>query len=144
MGLFSSLIGILIGAYIAITAIGDGYEWFPLYAGFAAFLTSCLLWRIFIERKKSYRIVVGIFVGALSGFLSHYVCWYLQIAIANFRYLVFGTGLSSLGEPPMNLLLGISGALGLSYWSWIFFGWLTVAAGGIIGGGFCWYLSKEI
>jgi len=139
VGLSNCLIGILVGFFVSFNAIGHGWEWFPFYAGLAAFLTTSLLWRLCIERRNRFRIFYGILVGALSGFLSHYVCWYLQILILNIKYFIFGTGLSSLGNPPVNPYMGLSGALGLSFFSWLYLGWLTVLMGSIICGTYCWY-----
>jgi hypothetical protein len=143
IGCFYSLVGISIGVYIAITSNGDGFRSFPIYAGLAAFITASILWRVILERYLSYKIRNGIIVGALSGILSHYVCWYLQIIIANIGYFLFGTGLSSLGEPPMDLLDGLSGAFFLSFLSLMYFGLLTVTTGGAVGGIYCWYIGKQ-
>ncbi len=143
MGLFCCPIGVSLGIYISLTAIGSGYELFPLYAGLAAFLTAFGFWKIFIETHQSYRISLGILVGAMSGIISHYVCWYLMIISANIQDYFFDSFHSSLGEQPMNLIEGLSGALGLTYFSLLFFGWLTISTGGIIGGLFCWYLKRN-
>lgn len=143
MGLLFTPVGIGVGTYVALTAIGEGYQWFPLYAGIAAFVTATILWRLLIERKQKYTTLSGIAVGALIGSVSHYVCWYLQILVANLWYAFFGTGASSLGDPPMDLLTAIPAAFTFSAWSWFFFGWLTIPAGGIIGGVFCRYLRKN-
>ena len=144
MGLFCCPIGILIGIYISISAIGSGYDWFPFYAGLASFLTPLGFWIILIETHRTYRISLGIAVGILSGIISHYVCWYLWIISANVQHLFFDSFHSSLGDPPMNLIEGFTGSLGLTYFSLLFFGWLTIPAGGIIGGIYCWHLKRKV
>lgn len=143
MGIIYSLFGILVGLWVAITSIGDGYEWFPLYAGLAAFITAGSLWRIIIERRQCHTIQNGVMIGALSGILSHYVCWYLQVIVVNIKYYWFGTGLSSLGEPPANIFMGITGAFWLSLYSLLFFGLPTVIVGSAVGGFFCWRIQKR-
>ncbi len=143
MGLFCCPIGISIGIYISISAIGSGYELFPLYAGFASFLTPFGFWYILIETHRTYRISLGIAAGILSGIISHYVCWYMLIASANIQHYFFNSFQSSLGDPPMNFIEGFSGSLGLTYFSLLFFGWITIPTGGTIGGIFCWHLKRN-
>ena len=118
-----SLVGISIGAHVALTSIGDGYEFFPVYAGVSAFITTSFIWWVFLERRKiSLTIIKGAVAGIFSGIISHYICWYIILAVANFRYLIFGTALSSLGEPPQNLLIALWASLVYSVWSLVFYG----------------------
>ncbi len=50
MGIPCSLVGISVSVDVAKDAIGGGWQWFPLYAGVAAFITSSLLWWLLIEK----------------------------------------------------------------------------------------------
>lgn len=143
MGAFYSPVGIVIGVFVWRTAVGEGYQWFPVYAGVAAFLASCFFWWLFVERKKRSQIRFGVIAGTMSGLLSHYVCWYLQIIGSNIQYWLFDSFKSTLGEPPIDLLNGLWGALSLSLWSWLFLGWITIPLGALIGGLFIWYLNRK-
>lgn len=112
---------------------GEAWRYFPLYAGMASFLTATLCWWFFIERKGTLSAARGLWVGALTAVVAHYVCWYLQIVGANVNYwLLDGSG-SSLGEAPVDLLNGIWGAAGLSLFSYLAVGLITIPAGALIG-----------
>ena len=52
---------------MAREAIGEGWQRFPMYAGVAAFITSSLLWWLFIEKPDRPDIRAGAAVGAASG-----------------------------------------------------------------------------
>ncbi len=143
MGLFYSPVGISMGAYVAATANGDGYGLFPLYAGLAAFSTFTVLWWLIVRRKNNLKVLNGAIAGVLSGIVSHYVCWYLLLVEANIKYILLGKGLSSLGEPPQNLIQSFWGALVLSAVSLFLCGWFTVSTGGMIGAAFCWRSKRK-
>lgn len=132
-GLAAGLIGAGLGLYIRSIATGQGYEWFPLYAGLAAFAVTFLAWWLVMVRWGKRGPWAGALAGAASGGLAHYVCWYLQILSANACYLATGGCLSSLGEPPVDPLTGLAGALVLSLASLVFFGWVTVPVGALFG-----------
>ncbi|MFD0975355.1 hypothetical protein, partial [Salinimicrobium gaetbulicola] len=70
-GIFNALVGLLIGAYTAITAIGDGYFVVGIAAPLAFFLTGRLLWKFIV--KKKYDVVKIIITGLLTGVISHYL-----------------------------------------------------------------------
>ncbi len=138
VGILYCPVGLGLGAFAAYQAIGDGYRFFSLYAGVAALITCSVLWWLIIERPCRRSVAAGIVAGALAGLLSHPVCWYLQILAANIgdRVLRAGAYSSSLAEAPVDPLNGLWAAFVLSLWSWLFFGWVTIASGGIIGGVF--------
>ncbi|MFZ0945269.1 MAG: hypothetical protein WB930_08460 [Syntrophobacteraceae bacterium] len=145
IGILYCPVGLGLGAFAAYQAIGEGYRFFPLYAGVAALITCSVLWWLIIERPCRRGVAAGIVAGALAGLLSHPVCWYLKILAANIGYWVLRTGAysSSLGEPPVDPLNGLWGAFVLSLWSWLFFGWVTIPSGGIIGGLFARLLKRR-
>jgi hypothetical protein len=60
--------------------------------------------------------------------VAHPVAWYIAIVI-NFA----SEARSSLGEEPLDPVAGLWGALVFSFVSWLFLGWLTVLAGGLVG-----------
>ena len=133
MGLFCCPVGILCGLYVSSSATGEGYHLFPVYAGIAAFITASFFWWLIVVRRNTYNMGAGAAVGALSGVVAHYMCWYVQIISANICYWILGGCRSSLGEPPIDLLNGLWGALALSFWSLLFFGWVTSPIGALIG-----------
>lgn len=134
IGLLAGLIGAGYGFYVQRLATGEGYEWFPVYAGLAAFVTTTFFWWLVVTRSDKRSVWRGIIAGALSGSVAHYICWYLQIIGTNLCYWFSGGCVSSLGEPPVDLLNGLWAALVLSLASLLFFGWLTVPTGALVGG----------
>ena len=134
VGGLSGLIGLLIGLYVSFVATGEGYEYFPIIAFLAAFGTSSALFWWIAARSRTRRVARGAFTGALAGALSHYVCWYLLILVNNLCYWLTGGCLDSLGQPPVDLLNALWGAAVLSIPSLVFFGWLTIPLGALIGG----------
>ncbi|MEA3642515.1 MAG: hypothetical protein VBE63_21610 [Lamprobacter sp.] len=68
--------------------------------------------------------------------IAHSVCWWLFI-LAAWIEGTWLTGGASPGEPSMNPLQGIIGALIFSLFSLALFGWVTIPAGALIG---CWML----
>lgn len=142
IGLMAALLGLAAGLGVWWLAIGGGYEWFPMYAAVAAFLTTTFLWWLIVSRRHKSNAWRGAVAGGLSGGISHYVCWYLQIVGANLCYWTTGGCVSSLGEPPIDLLNGLWGALVLSAVSLFFLGWLTVPVGVIGGAVWGWKNSR--
>jgi hypothetical protein len=149
IGILFCPVGFGSGAFVAYRAIGEGYRFLPLYAGVSALITCSVLWWLIIERPCRRSVAAGIVVGALGGLLSHPVCWYVQILAANIGYWVLRLGAysSSLDEPPVDPLNGLWSAFVLSLWSLLFFGWVTIPSGGIIGGVFArlvkrWYKTS--
>lgn len=134
MGSLCGLAGIAIGGYVSLTAIGEGYELLPLFAGLAAFLTGAISWWLLLERPAKYTLLRGGLAGTLAGLISHYLCWYLLILFRNICYWGWGGCTSSLGEPPVDPLNGLWGAAVLTLGSLLFFGWLTVPLGAVFGG----------
>ena len=134
LGFFCSPVGVAIGAYIAIIAApGRGYDLLPFFAGISAFITPQLFWWLIVERKKRYQKKYGIIAGGLSGFFSHYLCWYFLIVYYYISYQVTGQGVTA-GGPPIDPLNALWGVWALSFWSLLFFGWITIPIGAIIGG----------
>ena len=139
-------VGLVAGGYITYNALGFGYDAFPLHAGAAAFVTSALLWWLIVEKLQRHGVIAGVLVGILSGSLAHYVCWYFQLIEFNIGYWIFhntAAYASSLGEPPIDLLSGIWTSGVYTFWSWLFYGNVTVPAGGVIDGLYAWHLRRD-
>ena len=115
----------VIGIYLALTAIGDGYSAFVIGAPIAAFLTGCLFWKMMVKEKSS-RIRV-VFTGILTVIFSHYLTFVLINIGANICYWTTGNCTDSFGEPPANFILMLGGAFIFSFFSLLFFGWLAVS-----------------
>jgi hypothetical protein len=133
MGTLCGVAGLLIGLWVSLTATGEGYELFAVYAFMAAFIVASSLWWLILARRRTYSLGRGAVAGALAGLLSHYVCWYLLILGSNVCYWVWGGCRSSLGEPPIDPLNALWAAAVFSAGSLLFFGWLTVPIGALIG-----------
>jgi hypothetical protein len=133
-----ALVGLAVGVFVAGSANGQGWGLFPVYASAAAFITACVVWRWRVVRRHAQRCLTGLLAGALVGVLSHVLCWWLFILGAFIDFHWFG-GDASLREPPMNPLQALFAAVVYSVFSLYLFGWLTIAAGALLG---CWMLRK--
>jgi len=139
MGCGCSIVGLLCGLFVSRDAIGDGWSRFWIDSTVAAFLTGYAVWWILIEKRPQLFVKVegklrsGAFVGAIAGFVGHYICWYTMFLSKNICYWFTGGCLSSMREPPLNPIYAIVGALPLTLWSLLFFGLITVPAGAIVG-----------
>ena len=144
-GLLCSPVGLGVAGYVTYNA-GTIYDAFPLHAGAAALITSTLLWRLIVEKLRRHGVLAGALVGAVSGLLSHYLCWYFELVEINIRHWIFDDAVrhvSSFVVKPIGLLKGLWASWIFAYWSWLFWGWLTAPAGGIIGGLYAWYLGRK-
>lgn len=130
-----ALCGITFGAaafvcsLLIFVAVAQG-DWVSLIfaAPVAAFLVSVPLWLLVILSGKT-TILRGAVVGALTGFLSHPLAWY----IASVLMWLSGT-VSSMGERTLNPIEAVFGSVIFSIFSLLFFGWLTVPVGAVVGG----------
>ena len=123
--LVAAVTGVLVGLGILAAGTAEGYGLFPVIAALAGFLTSFLCWKLIIDRRKHYTTSSAILTGALSGVISHPVCWYFFIIQANIENLS-GYYKSSMGDDPVGLLEGLQTALAFSFFSLLITGWLTV------------------
>lgn len=132
MGILCAVVGAVVGAWVALTATGDGYEVFAAGAPVAAFLTGTFCWWLLIARSGNFAPVRAATAGALAAVLGHLLCWYLLILGSFLWYLATGSG-DSLGGPPLNPLQGFPAAFVYGAFSLLFYGWVTVPAGALIG-----------
>jgi len=138
MGAACAGVGALAGVLVVSIASGEGYDWFLVAAPLAGFLTGGISWLLLVAQRKKQSVLAGVFAGALAGAVSHYVCWYLMLAGAAACYALTGGCTGSLGDPPANFLQALAGAAVYSAFSLVFFGWLTVPAGGLLGALLAW------
>jgi hypothetical protein len=117
-------------AYLIVSTRGRVGDWWPLVAasGLAAFAVSLLLWRLLCATSQPVSGRRGALAGALTGLFAHPVAWYLTLV---WNYLFGQT--SSLGDKAADPLDSLTGSLVMTFWSLLFAGWLTVAAGTVVG-----------
>lgn len=130
-GLLNAIIGFLIGAYVAFTAIGDGYYIFAIAAPLAFFLTGGLFWKLIV--KKTFHIVKILITGLLTGIISHYITFMVLSIGINICYWTTGDCTGPLGEAPPTIIDMITGAFTFSFFSLLFFGWITIPSSVFIG-----------
>lgn len=134
--------GGLLGYWITRDSAGEVWDRFGWYAAAAAGLTIAPLWWLIVERRRRFGVVRGALVGAVGGFLVHYPCWYLAALGQYVAFRFFGGSPSSTGEPPMDPVEALGGALVFSLWSWLLVGWLTVIVGAVIVGTYAGYFRR--
>ncbi|MCB0156389.1 MAG: hypothetical protein KDF65_16450 [Anaerolineae bacterium] len=138
ISLLAGLCGLIGGSWVWWLASGAGYELFPAAAALAAWGTTAFFWWLIVVRRNNYTLKAGLLAGGLSGLVSHWLCWYLLIVGANGCYWLTGGCASSLGEPPIDPLNGVWGALAFSLLSLLFVGWVTVPLGMLVGAAWVW------
>ena len=142
-GALCAPVGIVVGAYIGLTATGDGYQLFFLPAGLGAFVTALGFWWLMVERGARHTLMRGALAGASAGVVAHYVCWYLLL-LGNFaRAAMAGETLGGNAGAidPLNALWG---AAAFTFWSLIIFGWLTLPAGALLGAGYAKWRRRRL
>ena len=130
-GLINALLGLAIGIFIAITSIGDDYFVFGIAAPIASFVTGGLAWKFLVKDKFDSRKIF--ITGLLTGTISHYITFVLLSVGMNICYWTTGNCTDSLGGPPASILIMLTGGFAFSFFSLLFFGWLTVPYSIIIG-----------
>ena len=126
-----SFFALVVSSYIAFDAIGN-YDSLPFYATFATFLIAYLLWYTFMSKNHSRKR--GVFIGILTVILSHYFSWYFMLIVANIEYYIFNIPIGSLNDIPIDLISGLGYMWIYTFYSLLFFGWITIPIGAIIGG----------
>ncbi len=123
-GLINSLLGLVIGIFVTITSLGGGYYSFIIVIPISMFLTGSLSWKFIIKdsNDKSKVFITGLFTGTLS----HYLTFVLVSIGMNICYWTTGNCTSSLNEPPESILNMLGAGFVYSFFSLIFFGWLTI------------------
>lgn len=111
-GLSNAALGLAIGISVAVTAIGEGYSVMAIAAPAAAFLTGGICWSLLMRGDSGTgRSVI---TGLLTGTVAHYIA---------FLFLLM-PGL--WGEEALTIGDLLTGSLGLTFFSVMFFGWITV------------------
>ena len=136
MGALCALVGLGVGLSVWSSRPEPGFvaASFIVSAPLAAFVTAWSLWRVLGRLQKSRSLWWGGWTGGMAGILAHWVCWYLEFISMNVCYWLTGGCVSSLGDPPADLLYALVGAAVLSFPSLILFGGLTIPLGAVLGG----------
>ena len=137
--LLNSMIGFLIGIYIAFTASGNGYWIFIIGAPVSAFVCGFYFWRLIAKTQTDITSGKIIISGLLTGSVSHYLCWVLLNVGMNICYWITGNCTGSLGSPPANILQGLMYGFVYTGMSLVLFGWITIPMSVGIG-----FLMKKI
>lgn len=132
-GLYNAIVGLLFGAYLTFTAPGGEFQVFIYSVPLAVFLTAGLFWRFIVGDQATPTTGRVIVTGVLTGTVSHYVTFVIVGVFMNICHWVTGGCTGSLGDPPAGILSMLTGALGFSFFSLLWFGWLSVGASVLIG-----------
>lgn len=133
-GILNSIIGLLLGIYIAYSAIGDGYWILAIGAPISAFICGFYFWKLIFKKSTENNSGKLILIGLLTGTVSHYLCWILLNIGMNICYWTTGNCTSSLGEPPAQIWEMLIFGIATTGWSLLFYGWITIPSS--IGIGF--------
>lgn len=136
-GVFCAPAGFLVGIYIAITAIGSGYEVFMVGAPIAAFLCGALFWRILMVEATYSRAV---FTGVFAGIVSHWVCWYLLFSVS-YLHDLFTAGINPDRIDPVT---AVAASVAYSLFSLLVFGWFTVGFAVILALVMTWNIKRKL
>lgn len=131
-GFCTCTIGLIVGVFIRVSAIGD-YSEFPYHATSASFLAPTLSWLLIVEKGKNYSKKRGITAGVIGIIIAHYLCWYSLLVVSNIQYHMFGMKIGSLGGPPIDPLSGLIAVLLYTVISYLVVGWITIPAGAFVG-----------
>lgn len=133
MGLLCAAVGALTGLWISITAIGDGYGVFIVAAPLAAFLSGCFFWWLLVLRRgRLHRVVPALAAGSLAAVFGHFLCWYLLLS-GSFVWSRISGQAHPPGWAPVNPLQAVPAAGLYAAISLVFYGWVTIPAGALIG-----------
>jgi len=124
--LLNSASGLLTGFLVWFSATGEGYYFFPVAAPVAAFITGWIFWEIFQGNQKKLKISKALLAGLFAGSVSHYLCWLIIVIGMNIRHVFHGNAAESL-------FTIVTGCFALTFFSLMFYGWLTVPMAVIIG-----------
>ena len=124
-GLINTLIGFVIGIFLAVIAIGSGYSIFIFAAPLAIFITGYYAWKLIVrpDSKTYIFVLTGLLTGSVSHIVTFLIIGFLQLLC----YLILGGCTNSLEDPPGNVFSLIPGSFFLSFFSLMLFGWITIS-----------------
>ena len=125
--------GLVIGTYLAWSAIDEGYALFAVAAPLAAFLAAVLFWGLLIGERDPIPTGRLVITGLLTGTFSHYLTFILLSMVMNLCYWITGGCTGSLGDPPASVMSMLIGAWAFVLFSLLIFGWITAPLSVLIG-----------
>ncbi len=132
-GILNSIIGLILGIYISYTSIGDGYWVLSIGAPISAYICGFYFWKLFFKKSTENRTAKLVLIGISTGTVSHYLCWVLMSIGMNICYWTTGNCTGSLGEPPAQFWQMLIFGIGMTGWSLLFYGWITIPSSIVIG-----------
>lgn len=132
MSIVCGIFGFVAGIFVSNNATGAGYELFPLFSIFASLFCAFILWHLLITKKESRSIGLGIFVGVMIVFLSHYFTWYFMSLYYFLCNEITGKCVGSLGDKTMNPFESIYLLIPFTFISLII-AWPTIPLGAFLG-----------
>jgi hypothetical protein len=139
-GILNAIVGFIVGVDVYFDAIGDGYSIFILAAPLAIFVTATFIWHIAMKDEEislGYVILAGIVVGTIS----HYFTWLFVSILMNLCYWFTGGCTDSFDEPPVSILTMLGAGFLYSFFSLLFYGWITIS-GSVLCGLLLMYIMK--
>ena len=133
-GILNSIIGLILGIYIAYSAIGNGYWILAIGAPISAFTCGFYFWKLIFKNSTENRNGKLILIGLLTGTVSHYLCWILLNIGMNICYWTTGNCTGSLGDAPAQIWEMLIYGIATTGASLLFYGWITIPSS--IGIGF--------
>lgn len=125
VALIHAVLGVFVGFYVFYNAIGNGYEIFMFSLPIANFLITLTLWDYSIN-KGDISFLNLFIVSLLAGTFNHYLAWFVNSCISSIGYALNGSFADSLGGPPASPIMMLFGGFAFSFFSLIFYGWLTI------------------
>ncbi len=142
-GSFAAICGAGLARYYTQYALVKEWKILPYLALICCWFSGSFLWQMIMIRSQRFTVLRGIFVGFITVLLSLFLIWYVWILIENFAYWILKKQGSSLGEPPIDPLRGIIGALGLSWWSLMLTGQVAFPVAALLGGIFAFLQRRR-
>jgi uncharacterized membrane protein len=125
-GLLNAMFGLLVGIHVTYFTIHEGDYSFVFVAPISAFATAVFFWKIFFKEDTVLENGKIILLGVLTGSLSHFVAYIFLSFGLNICYWTTGACTGPAGEAPAGILTLLSGGIILSFFSLLFYGWITV------------------
>lgn len=115
--------GLLVGGFVTLSNMGNrtngSYNYFFLEASLAIFSTSIILWWALVVRPEKHGLFRYMFTGALIGFFSHFLCWFIHF---------------SINSSSITNALDFKLIFSFGLWSLFLYGYVTIGLGFLTGG----------
>ena len=127
---YSQIYALIFGLISAIAALlmyslamKEDWKYLWIYIGLGSTMVAFTLSYFLLEKNDSASNTRRVVVGTLIALLSHWFSWYLLIVVSYIKWEFFGYDASF---EPCGPLSGLLGAVGLTFFSLVFFGWTSI------------------